>query len=106
MVVKDDRWMLFKESIYQKRYKYKDIQLVMLRFTCGQWKDGKACRTCENRKWNRSCVTPTYLSYLLPLKKTTSSSLCDKTLSEFEPVVEDDVDLDMWSIRMPQVNAR
>lgn len=115
MRIKDNRWMLFKDTIYQKRYRYKDIQLVMLRFTCGQWKDGsgewkagKACRSCENRNWRASCATPTYLYYLLPIKKTTSPSSCDKTLSDFEPVVseDDDADLDMWSIRMPQVNPR
>ena len=51
MLVKDARWTLYRESLQQKRYLFKTIQLVVSRFTCTQWRDRDLCRNCSNRNW-------------------------------------------------------
>ena len=106
MSVKDVRWIMFKDTFYQKRYKYGNIQLVVSRFTCGQWKEGNACRNCLNRAWRTGCITPTHLFFVLPLPVDgINIASCEDTLDDFEAVAVER-DCKQWLTRVPQLNAR
>ena len=106
ILVKDARWTLYKESLQQKRYLYKTIQLVVTRFTCTQWREGKFCRNCSNKNWRTGCQQPSHLLHVLPLPvHRNNTASCEAVLMEFSPraLSEDATD---WKKRVPQTNVR
>ena len=106
MLVKDARWTLYRESLQQKRYLFKTIQLVVGRFTCTQWRDGDLCRNCSNRNWRAGCQKPTYLLHLMPLPAYRNNvAACEAALAELSPCVVEKDSSD-WKKRMPQASVR
>lgn len=107
LVVKGEPWTLFRESVQQKRYRYKTIQLVITRYTCIQWRDTtNLCRNCNNRNWRTACLTPTFIMHVLPLPVYRHQlQLCDESLDDLEPSLCD-CDTTSWVQRMPQMNVR
>lgn len=110
MCVKHDKWILFKNTLAQKRYCFEAIQLIVTRYTCGQWNKPSLCRNCQNRQWRTSCLQPTYLHHLMPLPKastvaTNMYAACESALHNFEAI---DVERDPsdWTTRMPQMVTR
>ena len=106
MLVKDARWTLYRESLQQKRYLFKTIQLVVSRFTCTQWRDGDLCRNCSNRNWRTGCQRPTYLLHSMPLPAHRNNvAACEAALAELSPCVVEKDSSD-WKKRMPQASVR
>ena len=107
LIVQGEPWVLFRESVQQKRYHHKTIQLIITRFTCIQWRDTTSlCRNCNNRNWRTACLTPTFIMHILPLPVYRHQpNLCEESLSAFEPM-SSDCDATSWTQRMPQMNVR
>lgn len=107
MSVKDPRWIMYKDTLHQKRYKCGAIQLVITRFTCCQWKEGNLCRNCQNRGWRTACLSPHHMYFVLPNVSLSAVDfqLCDGTLSDFEAIAVER-DIRPWTSRMPQLNTR
>lgn len=107
LIVHDSRWIQFRESLQQKRYHHKAVQLVITRYTCTQWRDVKEpCRNCCNRNWRTGCQRPTFIMHVLPLPVYRNRiDLCEEALAELEPL---DVltDKTAWTTRMPQMHFR
>tara|TARA_B100000513_G_C11887784_1_gene181338 strand:- start:658 stop:1317 length:660 start_codon:yes stop_codon:yes gene_type:complete len=107
MAVQDSRWVLFRESMQQKRYHYMNvIQLVVTRSTCAQREDSTCCRNCQNPHFRAGCMTPNSTFYVMPLPMWRNAiDLCNKMLEAFDPVAID-VDTTAWTTKMPQVHVR
>lgn len=108
IVVTDPCWIMYRESLQQKRFRCGVIQLVITRYTCTQWKEGESCRNCSNRKWRTGCLTPTYLYHVMPLpanQRQQSLDACETELLAFEPI---DVQKNpaAWMKRVPCINVR
>lgn len=104
LVVDDSRWVLFKDSLQQKRYACGSVQLIVSRFTCGQWKECEFCRNCQHRNWRVGCLSPTYLYHIMPLC-TTRLTYVENDMSIFEPLSVTK-DASAWSKRMPPLAFR
>ena len=106
LLVTDARWVLFRESLQQKRYHYKCVQLVITRYTCTQWRDENPCRNCQNRNWRTGCLKPNYIFHIMPLPTSRNDEeSCEECLSDLEAsTVERDTS--SWTTRMPQINIR
>ena len=104
--VKDTRWEVFRESLVQKRSKFKSIQLVTTRFTCTQWRGNESCRNCSNRQWRTACLCPVFLHHIMPLAMYRNrEDQCEQCLSELD-VTSTDFDGTQWANRVPQLNVR
>ena len=104
IMIQSPAWVLFKESLQQKRYACGSIQLVITRFTCCQWKEvADPCRNCCNRSWRVGCQKPTYLYHLLPMQRNAAQMEAD--LSMFEPLSVQR-DASAWMKRVPTIACR
>ena len=62
VTVQDPRWVLYRETMQQKRYHFMNvIQLVVTRSTCAQQDNISACRNCQNPHFRAGCLTPNSL---------------------------------------------
>lgn len=106
MPIKDACWEVFRESSAQTRFKFKNIQLIMTRFTCTQWRDGDNCRNCSNRKWRTACLCPKFLYHVMPLPVFRDCHhLCEQCLTELD-VTATMIDGTKWAHRIPQLHMR
>lgn len=107
LVVHGPPWILFRESVQQKRYHHKAIQLIITRYTCIQWRDTTSlCRNCKNRNWRTACLQPTFIMHVLPLPAYRHQfKVCEDSLSDLEATTSD-ADATSWTQRMPQINVR
>lgn len=108
MAVQDSRWVLYRESMQQKRFHYMNvIQLVVTKSTCAQRQDTTAlCRNCQNPHFRAGCMTPNSTFYVMPLPMWRNAvDLCNKMLEAFDPVVID-ADTTAWTDKMPQIHVR
>ena len=107
MTVQDPRWVLFWESMQQKRFHYMNvIQLVVTRSTCAQQDTTAFCRNCQNPHFRAGCMTPNSTFYVMPLPMwRNASDLCNKMLEAFDPVAID-ADTTAWTVKMPQIHVR
>lgn len=107
LIVHDSRWVQFRESLQQKRYHHKAIQLVITRYTCTQWRNVKdPCRNCCNRNWRTGCMRPTFIMHVLPLPVYRNRvDLCEEALADLEPL-DSTTDETAWTSRMPQMHFR
>jgi hypothetical protein len=104
VIVNSQKWVLFKDSLQQKRYMFGSIQLVVTRHTCFQWKDHEQmCRHCQKRTWRVGCLKPLYLYHVMPLRHDTG--LAEKDLSTLEPFSVQQ-DSTAWSKRVPSRTSR
>tara|TARA_B100001063_G_C16738392_1_gene543335 strand:- start:175 stop:852 length:678 start_codon:yes stop_codon:yes gene_type:complete len=106
IVVEDPRWVLFKNSLQQKRYACGSVQLTVCRYTCAQWKDCDfVCRNCQHRNWRVGCLSPKYLYHIMPLCSSNELAEMEKDMSVFEPLSVDK-DATVWSNRVPSLMCR
>lgn len=106
LIVQHSRWTQFRDSLQQKRYHYKAIQLIITRYTCTQWRDNNRCRSCSNRQWRTACTKPIFIMHIMPLPAFRHQiDLCEKCLMEFEPSFTES-DTSAWTQRMPQIHVR
>ena len=104
LCIKHPSWILFKDSLQQKRYSCGSMQLVVTRYTCSQWKDHSTpCRNCQNRGWRVGCLTPTYLYFLLPFHSADSAEL--DLVTFFDPLTVER-DATPWLKRTPTASSR
>ena len=107
LVVQDSKWTQFRESMQQRRYNHKAIQLVITRYTCTQWREtAQPCRNCSNRNWRTACLKPTFLMHVMPLPVYRhQTELCEECLADFHPACLEQ-NTTAWTQRMPQINVR
>jgi hypothetical protein len=106
MRVDDDRWCKVRETFRERRYIYKNIQLVILRITCCKESKDEACRNCAHPLRRMQCISPTLYHYVMPLPGIPSSiEMCDLRLDEFQPI-EVKKDYSAWLLRMPSCHVQ
>lgn len=105
ILVDDGRWVKFRETFREQRFAYKNLQLVVLRYTCAKG-ETDYCVNCATPSRRLSCMMPTRYYYVMPLPSVDCSDKnADATLDDFDPV---DVrkDTESWRLRIPSLHVR
>lgn len=108
ILVNDARWVMFRDSLQQKRYQYGSIQMITTRYTCTQWRECQdPCRNCQNRHFRTACLKPTYLFHIMPLPAARGNvDACETCVADMGMIVLEDEDVDQWKSRTPQISVR
>lgn len=102
----DERWVKVRDTFREQRFIYKNLQLVVLRFTCSKGHK-TACDNCASPSKRLSCMTPSVYSFLLPLPGTDGfeHKTADAVIDDFDPISVKKP-TDEWEMRIPAVHVR
>jgi hypothetical protein len=106
MRVSDARWVKFRDTFREQRFMYKNIQLVILRFTCTKGCES-SCNNCATPTRRMSCLTPTLYYFVMPLPNCEQfdEKVAETQLDDFEPIDVKKTTED-WLLRVPSVHVR
>lgn len=104
--VSDANWVKYRETFREQRFTYKNVQLVILRFTCNKH-DDSACVNCVQPSRRMSCLTPTLYHYAMPIpnRERFSEELADTALDDFDPICVKK-DTQPYTMRIPSIHVR
>tara|TARA_B110001450_G_scaffold11688_1_gene11347 strand:+ start:707 stop:1387 length:681 start_codon:yes stop_codon:yes gene_type:complete len=102
----DDRWVKFRDTFREQRFMYKNLQLVVLRFTCSKGHQ-TACSNCATPSRRLSCLTPSVYSFLLPLPGSDgfTHKTADTVVDDFDPISVKQP-TDEWEMHIPALHVR
>ena len=102
----DERWVKFRDTFKEQRFQYKNIQLIVLRFTCSK-RHASACVNCASPSKRMGCRTPSIYHFVMPLPtpELFSHKAADSQLDEFEPFTVNKC-TDEWEMRIPALHVR
>eukprot|EP00966_Prymnesium_polylepis_P335899 7391232-Prymnesium_polylepis.2 len=102
----DDRWVQVRDTFREQRFMYKNLQLVVLRFTCSKGQKA-ACSNCATPSRRLSCLSPSVYSFILPLPGSDgfTHKTADAVVDDFDPI-NVKKSTDEWEMRIPALHVR
>ena len=102
----DDRWVQVRDTFREQRFMYKNLQLVVLRFTCSKGHKA-ACSNCATPSRRLSCLSPSVYSFILPLPGSDgfTHKTADAVVDDFDPI-NVKKSTDELEMRIPALHVR